>query len=43
MSGFSALAITPPMTQLNTPYPACAHLVAYLKHAGIAAKQVDLS
>ena len=43
MSSFKALAITPPMTQLNTPYPACAHLVAYLKDVGIDAHQVDLS
>ena len=40
---FKALAITPPMTQLNTPYPACAHLVAYLRDSGIEARQCDLS
>jgi radical SAM superfamily enzyme YgiQ (UPF0313 family) len=40
------LLITPPMTQLNTPYPATAYLMGCLrKHAGDAVQvaQVDLS
>ncbi|OLY93039.1 Radical SAM superfamily protein [Cnuella takakiae] len=34
--------ITPPFTQLNTPYPATAYLKGFLKTKGIAAYQADL-
>jgi hypothetical protein len=36
------LFITPPFTQLNTPYPATAYLKGYLNTKGINAHQVDL-
>jgi len=38
----SILLITPPFTQLNTPYPATAYLKGFLKTKGIAAAQMDL-
>lgn len=34
--------ITPPFTQLNTPYPATAYLKGYLNTQGLAAYQADL-
>ena len=34
--------ITPPFTQLNTPYPATAYLKGYLNSQGLAAYQADL-
>lgn len=37
------LLVTAPMTQLNTPYPATPHLVAFLRSRGVAAVQADLS
>ena len=37
------LLITPPFTQLNTPYPATAYLKAYLNSCNIKSSQVDLS
>lgn len=37
------LLITPPFTQLNTPYPATAYLNGFLKSKGIASFQADLS
>ena len=37
------LLITPPMTQLNTPYPATAYLTGFLKHQGYAVTQRDLA
>ena len=40
------LLVTPPMTQLNTPYPATAYLTGCLRaHAGgdVAVAQADLS
>ena len=37
------LSITPPMTQLNTPYPATAYLTGFLRARGFAAAQTDLS
>ena len=37
------LLITPPLTQLNTPYPATTQLLAFLKTKGISAAQYDLS
>lgn len=36
------LLITPPFTQLNTPYPATAYLKGFLNTRGIAATQTDL-
>ena len=36
------LLITPPLTQLNTPYPATAYLKAYHTLQGDEARQVDL-
>lgn len=35
------LLLTPPMTQLNTPYPATAYLKGFLKKQGIEAIQAD--
>ncbi len=37
-----ALLITPPFTQLNTPYPATAYLKGFLNTKGIASYQADL-
>ncbi len=37
-----ALLITPPLTQLNTPYPATAYLKGYYKAQGAEVRQVDL-
>lgn len=37
------LLITPPFTQLNTPYPATAYLKAFLSQQGIETAQCDLS
>jgi hypothetical protein len=37
------LAVIPPMTQLNTPYPSTAYLTGFLRSRGIAAVQVDLA
>jgi hypothetical protein len=37
------LLITPPFTQLNTPYPATAYLSGFLKDKGLACEQCDLS
>ena len=36
------LLITPPFTQLNTPYPATAYIKGYLNTQGIKATQMDL-
>ena len=36
------LFITPPFTQLNTPYPATAYLKGYLNTLGVSSKQMDL-
>lgn len=36
------LLITPPFTQLNTPYPATAYLKGFLKTKNISAFQIDL-
>lgn len=35
------LLLTPPMTQLNTPYPATAYLTGFLKSRGFEARQAD--
>jgi hypothetical protein len=37
------LLITPPFTQLNTPYPATAYLKGYLDKKGYNCVQADLS
>ena len=37
------LLVTPPFTQLNTPYPATCHLVGFLRSQGLVAEQMDLS
>ena len=37
------LLITPPFTQLNTPYPATAYLKGFLEEKGISVSQCDLS
>ncbi len=37
------LAVIPPMTQLNTPYPSTAYLTGFLRSRGLAAVQVDLA
>jgi hypothetical protein len=36
------LLLIPPLTQLNTPYPATAYLSGFLKQQGIASRQGDL-
>lgn len=36
------LLIQPPLTQLNTPYPAITHLTGFLRSKGIDAQQADL-
>lgn len=38
----SVLLITPPFTQLNTPYPATAYLKGFLNTKGISSFQMDL-
>ncbi|WP_281615514.1 radical SAM protein [Flammeovirga sp. SubArs3] len=42
MSTIKTLLITPPLTQLNTPYPATAYLKGFLREKNISADQVDL-
>lgn len=37
------LLITPPMTQINTPYPATAYLTGFLRDKGFEVDQRDLS
>ena len=37
------LLVTPPLTQLNTPYPATCQLKGFLSTQGIEAVQMDLS
>lgn len=37
------LAVIPPMTQLNTPYPSTAYLTGFLRSQGVDARQVDLA
>jgi radical SAM superfamily enzyme YgiQ (UPF0313 family) len=37
------LAVIPPMTQLNTPYPSTAYLTGFLRSRGVDAQQVDLA
>ena len=40
---FRVLAVIPPMTQLNTPYPSTAYLTGFLRSRGIPAVQEDLA
>ncbi|MFR3549629.1 MAG: hypothetical protein ACLTTW_05060 [Coprobacter sp.] len=42
MPDHTVLLITPPFTQLNTPYPATACLKGYLSTLGIKSDQMDL-
>lgn len=35
------LLLTPPMTQLNTPYPATAYLTSFLRRRGFSVEQAD--
>ena len=37
------LLVTPPFTQLNTPYPATAYLKGFLEEQGVGVSQCDLS
>ena len=37
------LSVIPPMTQLNTPYPATAYLTGFLRSPGFHAEQTDLA
>ncbi|MEW6684311.1 MAG: B12-binding domain-containing radical SAM protein [Nitrospirota bacterium] len=37
------LLLTPPLTQLNTPYPATSYLTGFLRSRGVDAAQADLS
>lgn len=37
------LAVIPPMTQLNTPYPSTAYLTGFLRSRGVEAHQADLA
>jgi hypothetical protein len=37
------LALIPPMTQLNTPYPSTAYLTGFLRSRGVDARQEDLA
>ena len=37
------LSVIPPMTQLNTPYPATAYLTGFLRSRGFHAEQCDLA
>ena len=41
--GLRVLAVIPPMTQLNTPYPSTAYLTGFLRSRGIDARQCDLA
>jgi hypothetical protein len=43
MVGMSVLLILPPMTQVNTPYPATAFLTGFLRTRGIACAQADFA
>jgi hypothetical protein len=41
LCAMQVLLLTPPMTQLNTPYPATAYLTGFLKKQSIAVAQAD--
>ena len=43
MSSPRILLLTPPLTQLNTPYPATAYIKGFLGGRGYAVRQADLS
>ncbi len=43
MTSLKVLLLTPPMTQLNTPYPATAYLTGFLRQQGYDAVQRDLA
>jgi len=42
MTGQPVLLLTPPLTQLNTPYPSTAFLTGFLRSQGIDCRQADL-
>ena len=42
-SPLRVLAIIPPMTQLNTPYPSTAYLTGFLRSRGVEATQEDIA
>ena len=42
MTACRVLLITPPFTQLNTPYPATMYLKGYLNTLGVSSRQADL-
>jgi len=42
MAGLRVLLLTPPLTQLNTPYPSTAFLTGFLRSQGVACHQADL-
>jgi radical SAM superfamily enzyme YgiQ (UPF0313 family) len=42
-STLRVLAVIPPMTQLNTPYPSTAYLTGFLHSRGVEAAQTDLA
>ncbi|MDO9596294.1 MAG: radical SAM protein [Azoarcus sp.] len=42
-SPLRVLAVIPPMTQLNTPYPSTAYLTGFLRSRGVDAVQEDLA
>ncbi len=42
-AGLRVLAVIPPMTQLNTPYPSTAYLTGFLRGQGVDARQADLA
>lgn len=43
MKSLKILLLTPPMTQLNTPYPATAYLTGFLRQQGYRVAQRDLA
>lgn len=43
LAGIKVLSLIPPMTQLNTPYPATAYLTGFLRSPGVDAAQEDLA
>ena len=42
MASQPVLLLTPPLTQLNTPYPSTAFLTGFLRSQGIDCRQADL-
>ncbi len=43
IGALKVLALIPPMTQLNTPYPSTAYLTGFLRGRGVDAVQADLA